>query len=333
MDIQSLETTPKLSAKFFFLSLGVMVGLIWSVTAFLTLLFDSLNNIFPDALNGLYQYGYQSFAYDSIRSGIASMLIVFPLFILVSYFWNRVSAGTLGKVDSIIRRWMIYLILFLASLIIVIDLVTLVRYFISGEITIRFILKVLGAFIVAGLAGSYYIYELTQEKFGGAIVQKISLGISTLCVIAIIVFGFTVIGSPAKQRMLRFDDRRVQDLQSIQYQVVAYWQKKEKLPEKLGELTSVMSGFTVPVDPESEKGLVYEYIKKEGVSFELCATFSLPIPKGPAGSSYSDKSTMSAIPSDVGGGESWDHGVGRVCYPRTIDQDVYPPFSKQEPVY
>ncbi len=331
MNTQTLEATPKLSAKFFFLSLGVMVGLIWSVTAFLILFFDALNALFPDVLNTAYQYGYQSYAYDSIRAGIASIIIVFPLFILISYFWNKVSSGSLGRIDSIIRKWMIYLVLFLASIIIVIDLVTLVRYFISGEITTRFILKILGTLVVAGLAGSYYINELIHEKFGQTSIQKISAGISIFCVIGIIVFGFIVIGSPAHQRMLRFDERRMQDLQSIQSQVITYWQQKKQLPEKISDIGSIMFGFTVPLDPETAKGVTYEYKKGEGLSFELCATFSLPIPKS-AQVGYPSTFPATDVAYPIKGNETWDHEAGRTCYIRTIDKDMYPPFSPVEKI-
>ena len=41
-----------------------------------------------------------------------------------------------------------------------------------------------------------------------------------------------------------------------------------------------MSGYSLPVDPEFEKGNIYEYFAKDKLEFELYATFALPIPKG-----------------------------------------------------
>jgi hypothetical protein len=145
-------------------------------------------------------------------------------------------------------------------------------------------------------------------------------------------------GSPKSQRLLRLDDRRVQDLQSIQYQVINYWQQKEKLPEKLSDLANPLTGYSLPVDPEFEKGLTYEYIAKDKTSFELCATFALPITKGWRESSggvvmpmYSEKDVaVSSYPYPGGGAnESWSHETGRTCFARTIDPEIYPPFNKK----
>ena len=80
---------PKMTPKFFFLSLGVIVSLITVVASFLTLAFDVLDKKFPDALNAVYQYGYASYNYDAIRSSIATLIIVFPVFLLLSYLWSK----------------------------------------------------------------------------------------------------------------------------------------------------------------------------------------------------------------------------------------------------
>lgn len=51
-------------------------------------------------------------------------------------------------------------------------------------------------------------------------------------------------GSPAQQRTWRLDDKRVNDLQNIQSQVINYWQQKEKLPMTLSELSNPMTGYS-----------------------------------------------------------------------------------------
>src|SRR3989344_484611 len=125
----------KLNIGFFFLCLGVLITLITSVVSFLNLVFETLNKRFPDVLNASYQYGYSTYEYESIRMSLATLIIIFPVFIIVSYFWKKFSKTGLGHIDEIFRKWVMYIILFLSALITTIDLVTLVRYFISGEIT------------------------------------------------------------------------------------------------------------------------------------------------------------------------------------------------------
>jgi len=342
------NTTQKasLTPKFFFVSLGVIVGLITSVSSFLILLFETLNKRFPDVLNATYQYGYNSSSFDSLRAPLATLIIFFPAFFILSYFWRKFAKVGLGHIDTIIRKWMIYLILFFASITIIIDLVTLVQYFVAGEITNRFIFKVLGTIIVAALIWFYYYFELTGYVIGIKIWKKktgLLFGLkSIIFVLALITWSFVIMGSPAKQRALRFDDRRVSDLQSIQSQVINYWQQKEKLPATLSEIANPISSFAIPVDPEFEKGIKYEYNVTGKMSFELCGTFSLPMPKGwqeynsgggvirPMSTTVgtTDVSVPNVYPYPSGTNDSWDHQAGRTCFARTIDKDLYPPYPK-----
>lgn len=341
-----METTiqkSKVTPKFFFISLGVIVTLITSVVSFLILFFESLNKKFPDVLNSVYEYGYNFYNFEAIRASLATLIIFFPVFIFISYLWLKESRTDIGDKNLIIRKWMIYLILFLASLTIVIDLVTLVRYFISGEITSRFIYKVSGTLIVAFIIDFYYSLKMKNRNFNSTRSKKWGLVcgvVSVVFFLFLIIWSFSVMGSPAKQRALRLDDRRTNDLQNIQYQIINYWQQKEKLPMDLAELSNPMTKYSIPVDPEFEKGKIYEYIPsviKGELSFELCATFTEDMPKGWQENNYGevypmmaqDKTniTSSIYPID-GMNNSWDHKTGHTCFIRTIDRDMYPPFKK-----
>ncbi len=335
-----MTTAQKLSAKYFFLSLGLIISLIASVTSFLNLVFETLNKKFPDVLSASYQYGYNTYDFESMRGALATLIIVFPLFLIISYFWCRQSEKGLGEVDAIIRQWLVYLILFLSTIVIIVDLVTLVRYFVAGEITSRFSLKVLVALVIAALVGLYYIFELKKSK------KLYTIGIifgviSSMLVLGAIIFSFMIMGSPAKQRLLRLDDRRTSDLQNIQWQVINYWQQKEKLPASMNDLRDPISGYSLPVDPEFGKGVNYEYALKDKLKFELCGTFSLPMPKGWREYGGDVRSPMPEVGYEKGmdismsypyqfpdgANESWNHDVGRTCFERTIDPERYPSFK------
>ncbi|MCF7831657.1 MAG: DUF5671 domain-containing protein [Candidatus Pacebacteria bacterium] len=327
-----------LTPKFFFLSLGVLVTLITSVVSFLNLLFGVLNKHFPDALNAVYQYGYSSWDYDGIRASLATLIIVFPVFFVLAYFWNKESKKELGTGDAIIKKWMVYIVLFLTAIVVIVDLVTLVKYFVAGEITTRFIIKVLLVLAVAKIVGLYYLYVLGSLNRFKKIISISSTIVAPVFVIAAIIISFCVIGSPSEQRAWRMDERRIQDLQSLQWQVISYWQQKESLPINIKELSNPLSGFSLPVDPEFTKGLTYEYEKNNDMQFSLCATFSAEMPQGwqeysggggvmPMFSEGRDMA-VSSYPSMGGTNESWDHDAGRTCFERTIDPELYPPYSK-----
>jgi hypothetical protein len=193
--------------------------------------------------------------------------------------------------------------------------------------------------VVSGLVALYY-GSLVRNKDNTKNMGMIVGGLGILLAILAISYSFMIIGSPMKQRQLRLDNRRVEDLQNIQWQVINYWQQKEKLPITLEELKNPLSGYSLPVEPEFEKGKTYEYAVKGPLQFELCATFSQPIPKGWRESSYGgiyptmpmyDKAVSSSYPYPGGGvNESWEHEAGRTCFVRTIDKDMYPPFPKPE---
>jgi hypothetical protein len=338
ISMENTTVSSKMSPKFFFLSLGHVITLIASASSFLMLAFEVLTRKFPDALNAVYQYGYQSYNFDTARGAIATLIIMFPLYLIISHYWNKQVPENMGHVDVGIRKWMIYLILFLAGLMSAIDLVTLVRYFVSGEITTRFILKVCAVLLVALFAGWYYMLLLKDKKtFWGFQVQLWSAIKASAWVLALIIWSFTIIGTPSEQRAWRFDERRIQDLQTIQSQVITYWQQKEKLPATLTDLSNPTSYTSVPVEPEFEKGLKYEYKATGDLSFELCATFSKDMPKGwVEGGGYggimpmatTDVAVSYPYPGPDGTNDSWDHKVGRTCYERTIDKDIYPPYPK-----
>ncbi len=329
-----MEPSRKLSPQFFFLAIGSLVTLIASVSAFLNLVFSALDHVFPDVLTASYQYGYVSYSYDAMRSALAVLIIVFPVYLLLNRLWSRTILKSMSHWDEVVRKWIIYLILFLASVTVVVDLVTLVRYFVSGEITIRFVLKVLIVLVTALVTGWYYVRRLktqTSSRF-----DKLLLVKSIVLVLAAIVWSFTVMGGPGSQRDLRLDQKRIEDLQSIQWQVISYWQQKEKLPVSLEEFKNPISSFMVPQDPEFQKGRVYEYRKISDKTFELCATFTAPIPKGWVENNTGGFSgvmpardvAVSSMPYPGGMNDSWDHQEGRACFERTIDPDLYPPYPK-----
>jgi hypothetical protein len=325
----------KLTPQFFFISLGAVVSLIISVSAFLNLTFETLNHALPDILTDSYQYGYATYSYDGIRSAIALLIIIFPIYLVCEYFRAKLSHSQQSHWDEVIKRWSVYLILFLASVTIITDLVILVRYFVSGEITLRFIYKVAIVSAVAKTVGWYYLRKLQLRDHGA---RWFAIG-AGLAVLISIVWSFTVIGGPMSQRALRLDQRRLEDLQSIQWQVVSFWQQRERLPESLNDFRDPISSYMVPQDPEFQNGKVYEYKKTGQYSFELCATFAKPIPKGyvPGGnrggvmmapSVAYDTTSIRPVPGGVG--ENWDHEAGYTCFSRTIDPELYPPFPKEK---
>ena len=68
------------------------------------------------------------------------------------------------KLESGVRRWLTYIALLLASATVIGDLVTFLSYFLRGDLTTRFVLKVVTVFVIAG--GVFWYYLLWLEKPG-----------------------------------------------------------------------------------------------------------------------------------------------------------------------
>src|SRR6185295_1419021 len=120
--------------------------------------------------------------------------------------------------------------LFLATILMGGDLIVLINTYLNGEISSRLVYKVIVVVLIAGSIGKYYFFSLNSNHRFAKMARQINAWFGIIIVLAMIIIGFIAVGSPAKQRALRFDSQRVSDLSNIQSQIIYYWQQKEKLP-------------------------------------------------------------------------------------------------------
>lgn len=304
----------KVTPKDFFLWAGAMIALYSSVFAFISLLFSYINYAYPDPLA---YYGIDPFSYG-MRFAMATMIVMVPVAVILFRFIRRDIQKDSAKEDLWVRRWALVLTIFIAGLAVVGDLIALINYFLGGDVTTRFVLKVAVLLLVAGAVFLHFLADLRGywvQNPGRA--KLVGYGAGVL-VLATIIAGFFIMGSPSQVRLYRFDSQKVSDLQNIQWQVINYWQQKESLPESLEQLEDPISGWTAPKDPQT--GAAYTYKRNSPLDFALCATFN-------AETSKTEQSI--AHPTMYGvEGENWKHGVGEVCFDRSIDPDRYPPYTK-----
>lgn len=305
----------RFSPKDFFLWLGAMAALYASAISFITLLFNYINVLFPDTLE---RYGGYDPYSGAIRFAIASLIIVFPLFIFLMRVLHQDIRTSPEKREFPIRKWLIYITLFVAGATIAGDLVALIYAFLEGEITMRFTLKVLSILLVVGGGFAYFTADLRGRWECERRESEIIGALVAFLVTASVVAGFFVVGSPVAEREYRSDETRVNDLQNMQSQVISYWQAKRALPQSIGDLEDPTQGFIAPNDPEN--GEAYPYRTTGDLSFELCADFARAS-REPYGSAVSK-------PASMGTDENWTHGAGTQCFTRTIDPDFYPPLEK-----
>lgn len=299
----NLKTTP----KDVFLNLLMMAMLYLSIISLIILSFAYINYLYPDPLSY-----YLSGNLDTIRYSSSMVFITAPLLIYLNFLIQKDFQKNPAKHELKFSKWLVYLTLFVTALTIIIDLIQLIYNFYGGELTLPFTLKVVSILIFAGSVFAYYLWDTNRTTQKSKIPVNVAW-IFSLTVLSMLIAGFFIIGSPAKQRALRMDEQRINDLQNIQNEIINYWQNKEILPPDLESLQNNLTGFKAPLDPENQSN--YKYTILDNFKFELCAKFSYP---NQSNNRRNDFMPIGPV------NENWNHSAGEQCFERTIDPDLFP---------
>jgi hypothetical protein len=147
------------SARDAFLHVVMFVTLALSAYQLGALLFEIINRLVSDPAAPVQAVS----AGQAMRWSISSLVVTFPVFVGT----HRVIARSLRrdptKRASRTRRNVTYVILFVASAAVLGDVTTMIYYFLGGEVTLRFLLKVA---TVAGIAGTVFLYYLWDLRAG-----------------------------------------------------------------------------------------------------------------------------------------------------------------------
>jgi hypothetical protein len=276
-----------------------------------SMLFRFIEYWFPDPVVALHA--------DNLRNAVtwqmASTAVAFPIFLVVMRTILAEARKQPERLQSGVRRWLTYIALLLTAGGLICDLIWFLNYFLTGELTVRFLLKVFTVLAICGAIFFYYLHSLRWDKeddltpawsqsgrFGAA---AAAIVIASFCV------GLGVAGSPSEQRHLEADRRRVEDLRQIANSLHARFVQAETtaagksvmLPSALSELVGHGINGSQIRDPESGKS--YEYRTRAATTYELCATFSETTERDP-------------VPVT----QFWRHGKGQTCY--TMDASVQP---------
>lgn len=152
---------PYLSARDAFLYLVLFTTLYVAAYHLGSLLFDLINRALPDPADPAYMANGLA---SSMRWSTASVIIALPVFLYVAHRLGKDLARNPAQRLSAVRRWLTYLTLFLAAAVLVADMITLVYNLLGGELTMRFVLKVLVAAVISGTIFGYYLHDLRREE-------------------------------------------------------------------------------------------------------------------------------------------------------------------------
>ncbi len=247
-----------------------------------SLCFHLIDRWLPDAVVNAYAYNFRG----AVTWQVAAILVALPVYFLVMRTILRDTRANPERIDSGVRKWLTYIALLLTAVGVVSDLVCLLDYFLSGEITLRFVLKCAIVLAICGSIFWYYLGFLHGRGRDGLFGVLALAAASVACCL-----GLSASGTPAAQRHIEADNRRVTDLRQIANAL-------HGMPALPGSLP--VAGAQRPnlrlTDPET--GRPYEYSLKTAKQFELCAVFSHATEK------Y-DREFVD---------EFWAHPKGRACF-------------------
>lgn len=101
---------------------------------------------------------------EAIRWAISLLVAAFPVFVFVSWTNERALRRDPIRRLSKVRRWLTYLTLFVAASILIGDVTSIVYNLLGGEVTTRFLLKVLTVAAIAGSVFGYFRRDLSREE-------------------------------------------------------------------------------------------------------------------------------------------------------------------------
>ena len=107
------------------------------------------------------RYGYVR---DELSGSMASLIVGFPVYLVTMRILLTDLARKPDKAESGIRKWLTYIALLISAGTVIGDLVTFVSYFLRGQFTAPFLLKVLTVLVVAGGVFWYYLSPLGRRE-------------------------------------------------------------------------------------------------------------------------------------------------------------------------
>jgi hypothetical protein len=130
----------------------------WTI-GFGSVMFTLIDRWFKDPLS---PSNYYSAGYYQMADSLACIIVAFPVYLLTMRYVTRDLEVHPEKLESGVRKWLTYIALLIAALIVVGDLITFLTYFLRGELTARFVAKVATALVIAG--GVFWYYKGSLAK-------------------------------------------------------------------------------------------------------------------------------------------------------------------------
>lgn len=259
------------SPKYSFYYLLSLVALIFTAISAGLILFGIIDESVLDAWS---QNNYRNFD-AQYKFAISALLIAAPTYYISVYLINKGLKTKELSLDSALRRWLTYLIVFISALIILGVFIGIVNNFLSGALTLPFLLKLLAVLLISGSILGYYFWDIKRNVFvPKTLFERLFAVISIVLLSAIFIAAWFFVDLPKDARAKRLDNNLMNNIYQLESAVNNYYSLYERLPENLEEMQSdpaVYLDSNVLVDAETGKPI--EYLRESENAFLFCADF------------------------------------------------------------
>ncbi len=286
------------NAKYAFYYLLSLAALIFTALSVGMVVFGIIDKTVADALN----YNNYSGVDGQLKFAISALFIAAPVYYFISRLINRGLHKKELNLDSPLRRWLTYFIILVSSVTILGVFIGVINNFLSGELTVRFILKAGTMLIIAASVFSFYFYDIKRKEIKTKdLFMRLFTYISAALVLAAFVAAWFFVESPQVARAKRLDLIVINNIYQLENAVNSYYSQYDRLPATLDEIknSDIYLDPKSAVDPETKQGI--EYKVSGDNKFSFCATFR-------AASDNADQSFA------YGPGNK-EHAAGYACVP------------------
>lgn len=177
------------------------------------MVFDLLDEWLPESVvqspNVMYAFG------PNLQTSMAQLLTAFPAFLWVMRLIGKGESEAGSRSATAVTRWLTYISLFLTATTAICDLMVAVEYALRGELTVRFVLKVLTVLVAAGGVFLYFFEPLRTAPVSRLVWARPLSALAVVLALAAFGGGLAAAGSPSTHRKVEADRRRVQDLTAV----------------------------------------------------------------------------------------------------------------------
>lgn len=264
-----------------FVSMGFMIG------GMLTTLFQFVNKFVPDMAYAQEFEVISAFDDGVLKVGISMLFIAGLVYFTVTRIINKKLQQGDIRPDSVVRKFITYIALFILVATSIGSLATLFYQYLSGNLTGNSFGKIIAFFAVNGYFAHFYFWEVRRKDFADKKFDYFyyaALAIASLAFVA----GLFIGDSPRVTRDKKTDATMVAEVQNINSRIEIYFANNKRLP-KADEIEQ-SAKFKISYDITGEK------------TYELCAEF------------------LQAKESVQFYDKQWNHPAGKYCFKLNIDE-------------